>query len=254
MKFKLQLFRPPQKIEKIDAFKQELIDSGSSAESKTLDETIIDAHFLEYMSYPISSSYKDVFLSSIKGLVKNDYLSPSINWREAVHRLDCFGWEDVRNDILTYFTSNVQGRLFPTTGSSKEMELHFVGHLGYCHIGNNRLVAAKAWLTHKYKDEAQLLNIDCTIRELYPEYKLILEQSLKQESKLSLGYSDRWGILYNNRDIKNIMRIDIKESGTKFYEVSGSKPTEIKGLINKWLCRLVTYNLLNKNFIKLILK
>lgn len=242
-----------KKNAEIDAFKQELINAANSAQSNSLDEIIVDGNFMMYISQAANESYMDVQLSSIKGLSKDDFYPFGSNWRKAIHGLKCVGWEKVQDEIIEYFTSNEQGREFPTDGSEKEMRVHFVGDIAYCGIGNHRLVAAKAWLAHEVGDNALLHNIICSFKEVTPEFKEIFEQSLNQGAKLYYGYTGQWGI-HDSRNIRNILRIDLKRSVSKFYEITGYYPEEINDVGNYFLRKLVKYKRIDEDIIKLMLR
>jgi hypothetical protein len=236
----------------IDSFKRELIKAANDAQSNSLDEVIVDGDFMMYVSQKINESYMDIQLSSIKGLSKDNFYPYGSNWRQAVYGLDCYGWGELRKEILVYFESDVQGREFPTKDSEKEMRVYFVGDVAYCGIGNHRLVAAKAWLTYKDEDDALLRNINCSKNEVLPKFKEIFEHSINEGAKLYYGYTDQWTVL-GQRNISNILRVDSKGSITQFYEITGHYPNKIKSISNRLLCRFVKYKHVSEYTIKQML-
>lgn len=243
----------PMSQTEIDSFKRELINAANNAKSSSLDKVIVDGYFMMYVSQKINESYMDIQLVSIKGLSKDNFYPYGSNWRQAVCGLDCDGWGELREDIIEYFESDVQGREFPTKGSEKEMLVHFVGDVAYCGIGNHRLVAAKAWLTDKYEDDALLRNINCSKYEVLPEFKEIFEHSINEGVKVYYGHTDQWTVL-GQRNIRDILRIDSKGSITQFYEISEKTPNKIKGISNNLLCRLVKYKHVSEDTIKQMLQ
>ena len=245
-------FTRNNKSSNIDSFKLELIKAANDAQSSSLDEFIVDGNFMTYISKKVNESYMDVLLASIKGLSKDDFYPHGSNWRQAVYGLDCEGWGELREEIIDYFKSDEQGREFPTKGSEKEMRVYFVGSVAYCGIGNHRLVAAKSWLTYEVGDNAFLRNINCSNNEVLPEFKKIFEHSLNEGAKLYYGHTDQWGV-HDRRNIRNILRVDSKGSRSKFYEITGSYPDEIKHIGNLLLCRVVKYKHVDEDTIKQML-
>jgi|TARA_B110000211_G_scaffold172706_1_gene195053 hypothetical protein len=235
-----------------DSFKRELIKAANEAHSSSLDEVIVDGYFMMYVSKKINESYMDVQLASIKGLSKDNFYPHGSNWRQSVYGLDCDGWGELRKEIIDYFKSDEQGREFPTKGSDKEMRVYFVGDVAYCGIGNHRLVAAKAWLTYEDGDDALLRNINCSNNEVLPEFKEIFEQSLNEGAMLYYGYTPEFGV-HDRRNIRNILRVDSKDSTSQFYEITGHYPDEIKSIGNRLLCRFVKYKHVGEDTIKQML-
>ncbi|WP_404398531.1 hypothetical protein [Idiomarina loihiensis] len=162
--------------------KEEIITSAQKAQRQgVLDEAIYNGDLIEQLAFSTKSSaegYLDIPIRDIIALRERDFYQAGSSWRQAVVGLDCYGWDDVRDSIVDYFTSDLRDNAFPAPGSSGELRIGFVGGAAYCRLGNHRLAAAKAWLAYNCGEDAFLKKASCYYKPIFPEVENLMERCL----------------------------------------------------------------------------
>jgi len=108
--------------------------------------------------------YVDVPVARVVALGRRDFWSPGDTWRTITSRLHGEGWS---SDVFKYFESPTKEAHFPAPGSLYQLRLSVFGGVAECANGNHRLIAARAWLTHKFGDEAVLRGVRVRVYSIH---------------------------------------------------------------------------------------
>lgn len=188
-----------------------------------LDDYVYDGRFLSIIGSNVDCIYEYINLPvrDLIGLYKpGDYIDYK-TWRQAVMGLRCDDWDEYKKAIRTYFEGDVGHTTFPPPSSSGHLRISFVGGAGYCGIGNNRLVAAKVHLTHKYGELAYLKNAWCTYTPIHPELAKVLSSAVRD--KAHIYFSETYPGLApdhpNQGCFKGVIQIDRGGNQIEFYLV-----------------------------------
>lgn len=121
--------------------------------------------------------YVDVPVASVVALGRKDFWSSGDTWRSVAHRLHGDGWPD---EVFQYFESPTREAMFPAPGSNHQLRLLVYGGVAECGNGNHRLVAARAWLTHQFGDDAVLLGVRVTAYSIHPCVVPFLRRAVRE--------------------------------------------------------------------------
>ncbi|WP_462155332.1 hypothetical protein [Pseudoalteromonas piscicida] len=206
--------------------KKEILNCAKMAKrGGVLDKEVQDGQFLQAIENKDIDSiqaYLDLPISEIHALDRRDFLKLGVTWRESVNGLHCEGWNNVRDSVAEYFTSDLYDTPFPTPGSERELKIGFAGGAPYCILGNHRLSAGKAWLAYNIGEKAIFKKVNCIYRPIKPGIKAILQSCLNQDSVLKY-YHVPWQEclgrykFFDKEGFRNFIRIDSANEKTKLY-------------------------------------
>jgi len=197
-----------------------------------LDNEIYDADVIEAFA---SSSHKcievflDVPISNLVALRPRDFYIPGSTWRKAALGLHCEGWDQYRDDIVEYFTSELKLKPFPAPKSESELRIGITGGAVYCKIGNHRAAASKAWLAHNQNELAILEKASCYYRPVNRSLKQLMEKCIEDGSKLKYCHIKRdedyikhplksiMYSLFRSRGISNLVLVEKADSSCILY-------------------------------------
>lgn len=133
------------------------------------------------------SEVRDVAITSIIGLNRNDILEPEDTWRTAMNSRLC----DPRwpKEILSYFETPILAKDFPALGMGYPLRLECIEGAYFCANGNHRLIAAIAWLISQHGDEAILQKVQCTIQSVHREVFTWLLNEYRSQKTISIAKS-----------------------------------------------------------------
>jgi hypothetical protein len=115
------------------------------------------------------------------------FYTPGSSWRDAAQGLHCDGWDKSRDEIVSYFTSDLLDKSFPAKGSSSWLRIGFVGGAVYCRLGNHRAAAAKAWLAGNHGESAVFKKAKSYYCDIVPKLKELMQMCV--EKGYGLKYS-----------------------------------------------------------------
>lgn len=130
-------------------------DAARNAPSGSLDRQIYLDNTISLYGFADTSAkqkvYVDVPVNKVVALSRNDFWLKGETWRNVTLHLHGRDWS---HDIFNYFTEPLEEQPFPASGSLYELRLMCVGGVCECGNGNHRLVAGRAWLTEKFRENA----------------------------------------------------------------------------------------------------
>lgn len=188
-----------------------------------LDDYVYDGRFLSIIRSNDDSIYEYINLPvrDLIGLCKpGDYIGYK-TWRQAVMGLRCDDWDELKKEIRQYFEGDVGNTMFPPQSSNGYLRINFVGGAGYCGIGNNRLVAAKVHLTHKFGEPAYLENAWCTYNPIHPRLAKVLSSAIRDKAHIYFSITDP-GLVADHPNpgaFKGVIKIDRGGNRIEFFLV-----------------------------------
>ncbi len=121
--------------------------------------------------------YVDVPVASVVALGRKDFWTTGDTWRSITHRLHGSGWPDA---VFQYFESPTREEPFPAPGSNHQLRLLVYGGVAECSNGNHCLVAARAWLTHWYGEDAVLRGVRVNAYAIHPCVLRLLRRAVRE--------------------------------------------------------------------------
>jgi hypothetical protein len=188
-----------------------------------LDDCVYDGRFLSIIGSNVKAidKYINLPVRDLIGLYKPDDYIDYKTWRQAVEGLRCDDWDEHEEAILKYFEGDVGNTIFPTPSSGGHLRINFVGGAGYCGIGNNRLVATKIHLTHKFGELAYLNNAWCNYKPIHPELAKVLSSAVSDKAHIYFSESNP-GLATKHPNpgyFKGVIQIDRGGNQIEFYLV-----------------------------------
>jgi len=157
---------PPTAIERIH-------NAARTASGESLDRPVYldtDLGLYGLVDFEARQSvYVDVPVARIVALGRQDFWSPGDTWRTITYRLHGEGWPSA---VFDYFESPTKEAHFPAPSSLYQLRLSIFGGVAECGNGNHRLIAARAWLTDKYGDDAALRGVRVSA---YPIHRCVVD-------------------------------------------------------------------------------
>lgn len=156
-----------------------------------MDDEIYDGDMIEAFaswSKPGVERTLDIPIGKLIALKpEKKFYPPGSSWRDAVKGLHYDGWDQSRNEIVRYFTSDLLDKPFPAERSSSELRIGFVGGAVYCRLGNHRAAAAKSWLAGNQGESAVFKKARAYYLNIVPKLKELMQMCV--EKGYGLKYS-----------------------------------------------------------------
>lgn len=169
--------------------------------------------------------YVDVPVASIVALGKDDFWSSGDTWRTATYRLLGEGWSSA---VFDYFESPTKEAPFPAPSSLYQLRLSIMGGVAECESGNHRLVAARAWLTGKYGDDAVLRGVRV---RAYPIHRCVVDFLTRARCEGS-------DVLTATLDYRDRERWRVDEKPIQLLLKTSKEPHAIYAWVDDQLCLL----------------
>lgn len=186
-----------------------------------MDAEIYDADIIEAFSSQNKSieRYLDIQICDLIALRPRDFYDSGSSWRNAAQKLHCQGWDQFRDDIVHYFTSDLKDHPFPAPNSHQELRIGFTGGAIYCKLGNHRAVAAKAWLASNHGENALFKKAKCYYRNICPPLKELMMECISEGHILKHAF-----VAYKNRSIRehgicNLILVERNTSSCDLYSL-----------------------------------
>jgi len=186
-----------------------------------MDAEIYDADIIEAFGSQKEciEHYLDLHISDLIALRPRDFYDPGSSWRNAAQKLHCQGWDQFRDDIVRYFTSDLKDHSFPAPNSHQELRIGFTGGAIYCKLGNHRAVAAKAWLASNHGENALFKKAKCYYRNICPPLKELMRECINEGYILKHAF-----VAYKNRSIRewgvrNLILVERNVSSCDLYSL-----------------------------------
>ncbi len=164
--------------------KNEILRAAEKASNGgALDKKIYDGEVIKAFGSAgniIKFNY-DVPISDLIALSCEElYIANSTSWRDSVQNLHCKGWSKKRDEIISYFESDLSNKSFPDPNSTGDLRFGFTGGAIYCQLGNHRAVAAKAWLAGHYGEKATFRQVGCYYRYIFDDLKKLMKECVEK--------------------------------------------------------------------------
>lgn len=207
--------------------KSEIYRSAQNAAAGgVLDAEIYDAEMIEAFASqaePSIERYLDIPIGTLIALKPRPFYPPGSSWRDAAQKLDCDGWDDCRDEIVDYFTSDLREKPFPAPGASLELRIGFAGGAAYCRLGNHRAAAAKAWLAGNYGENAILKQAKCYYCNIPPRLKSLMRKCLEKGYTLKYSHAPTGHYDLPKHFSCNLVRVERGASQFDIYDLNTFK-------------------------------
>ncbi|MFM1648542.1 hypothetical protein ACJ5N2_11655 [Aeromonas salmonicida] len=186
-----------------------------------MDAEIYDADIIEAFGSQNKSieRYLDLHIRDLIALRPRDFYDPGSSWRNAAQKLHCQGWDQFRDEIVRYFTSDLKDHPFPAPNSHQEFRIGFTGGAIYCKLGNHRAVAAKAWLASNHGENAIFKKTKYYYRNICPPLKGLMRECINEGYILKHAFVAYENRLIREHDIYNLILVERNASSCDLYSL-----------------------------------
>ncbi|WGS60200.1 hypothetical protein [Vibrio lentus] len=204
----------------IDRIKKAALEAPSTF----LDNPIHTEQELELSDFYDHNTMKeediDIPVSNVIALFHRNFAKQDDSWRVGVQRLIGETWED---DVFHYFESEIRNTKFPPADSRDSLRVTAYGGALLCGNGNHRLLAAMAWMAHKYGDNAYLKQVRVTRYGLKKTIKRLFEEVAQYD--IDVAY-------YQMTDNERFHGFNTYSNFTGIFKTKGIEKTQLFGFVD----------------------